>query len=138
MQRRGAVLRPRRHRKSAAQHGANGRKIIVAGGVGNLTQCPFRRTRHQLRMCREDRVGACIIAAPERVQQSIEWTRLPEQPVENLDVAALARDVESRDVEAKRPLVDVPAVLSGIDHRKPVLIDSHGNRRWIGVQMSLR
>ena len=77
VQRHGAVLRQRRHRKSAAQHGSDGRKVVVAGGVGDLTQSPFRRMRHELRVGREGRVGACIVAAPERIKQSIERTRAP-------------------------------------------------------------
>src|SRR5882724_12631969 len=127
------MLRLRCHWKSAAEHGAHGRRVVVPGGVADLTQSLFRRTRHELRISRKDCVGAYILAAPERIKQSIKRTRTLEQQVEDLGVAALARDVESRDVEAERPLVDMPAVRGGIDHREPVLVDPHGNRAWIGV-----
>ena len=30
----------------------------------------------------------------------------------------------------------MPAVRGGIDHRKPILIDPHGNCAWIGVEMA--
>src|SRR5712671_3590227 len=107
------MLRQRCHWKSAAEHGADGRRVVIPGSVGDLTQSLFRRTRHQLRIGRKDRVGACILAAPERIKQSIKRTRALEQEVEELGVAALARNVESGDVEAERPLVDMPAVRGG-------------------------
>jgi len=51
-------------------------------------------------------------------------------------MAALARDVKRRDVEAERPLIDMSAIRGGIDHRKPILIDPHGNYAWIRVEMA--
>ncbi len=51
-------------------------------------------------------------------------------------MAALARDIERRDMEAERPLIDMPAVCRGIDHREPILIDPHGNCAWVGVEMA--
>ena len=54
MQRHAAVLRQRRHRKSAAKHRPDGRKVVVPGGVGDLMQSLLRRTRHELRIVREE------------------------------------------------------------------------------------
>ena len=51
-------------------------------------------------------------------------------------MAALARYVERGDMEAERPLVDMPAVRGSIDHRKRVPIDPYGDRAWIGVEMA--
>ena len=39
-------------------------------GVGDLTQSLFRRTRPELQIGGKDRVGACIVAAPECVKRS--------------------------------------------------------------------
>src|SRR5215469_14086478 len=39
-------------------------------------------------------------------------------------------------MEAECPLVDMPTVRGRIDHRKPILIDPHGNRVWIGVEVA--
>jgi hypothetical protein len=78
MQRRNAVLGQRCDRKSAAEHRADGQKVVVPGGVCEM-QSLFRCTRHKLRIGRKDRVGACIVAAPERVRQSIKGTCSLEQ-----------------------------------------------------------
>ena len=138
MQRHGAVLRQLCHRKSAAEHGRDGRQVVVARGVGDLMQSLFRRVRYELWIGREGCIGAYIVTAPERIKQSIERTRALEQQVEDLGVVTLARNIECRDMEAERPLVDMPAVWGRIDHRKPVLIDPHGNRPWIRVEMAPR
>src|SRR6516165_12291657 len=98
VQRHATVLRQRRHRKSAAEHCPDGRKVVVPGGVGDLMQSLLRRMRHELRIVREEGFGARIVAAPKRIEQSIERIRALEQQVEDLGMAALARDVNYSDV----------------------------------------
>jgi hypothetical protein len=127
MQRRGAVLRQRSHRKAAAEHRSYSRNVVVAGRVGNLTRGLGTCSIYEVRIDRKHRVGALVIAAPKCIKQAIEWTRPLQQQFQHLGVATLAGDVESRDVEPERPLVNMSAIGGGIDHRKPVLINSHGN-----------
>jgi hypothetical protein len=71
---------------------------------------------------------------PQSAKKSIERAGPLQQQFRDFSMAALAGDVECRDVEAEHPLIDMPAVWRRIDHRKPVLVDSHGNRAWIRIE----
>jgi hypothetical protein len=74
---------PSYHTKPAAQDGADGRKVVIAGGIGDLTQSLVASTCYELRIGRKNRGGACIVAAAERIEARLSsrssasvWPRL--------------------------------------------------------------
>src|SRR5437763_10787006 len=111
MERSSAMLAARTDGETSREHEANGRKVIVSRGVGDLTAIRAHYCADEIWMVPEKGFDSGLVAAPASGEQFYVGRAAVHQQLENFFVSELFGDIVRRDVKAEHPMIDMSAAL---------------------------
>ena len=121
--------------QTGSEHQADGREIVVAGSVSDLTPRCIGQSREEIGIPGKERLHSGLISGPAGGEQLDFGRAAFHEQTKNVVVVELPGDVVGRDVKAEGPLINGPAGL-WVEFWKPVITHARMDAVGICIEMS--